>query len=110
MAPTKKASAKKAAKSKEAVAEVATPKELRPQSEKCQKIVEDVDDVLDSMDGILKAFVIFLNSTEKNEAGETVTAWHVDDPEHLLRALKKVETKAAKQALVITNMLAALSE
>lgn len=109
MPPTKKANAKKAAKSKDAAAEAA-PRQLQEESAKCKKILDDVDTILDAQDDLLKAFVILLNSTEKNEKDEVVTVCSQDDPEHILRALKKIEVKAERQSLVLKNMVAALSE
>lgn len=98
MAPTKKASASAKPKASKAKAEAAEPaKELTAESEGCKKILDDIDGVLDSMDDVLKAFMLFIG-------GEDCT---VDDPVHLERALRKIHNKAEKQILVLTNTVAA---
>jgi hypothetical protein len=94
MAPTKKAAAK--SKTAKAKAE-ATTSEPAKESEGCKKILDDIDGVLDSMDDVLKAFMLFIG-------GEDCT---VADPVHLERALRKIHNKAEKQILVLINTVAA---
>jgi hypothetical protein len=95
MAPTKKANASAKPKASKAKAEAAV--EPAKESEGCKKILDDIDGVLDSMDDVLKAFMLFIG-------GEDCT---VADPVHLERALRKIHNKAEKQILVLINTVAA---
>ena len=106
MAPGKKASAKKAPKGKkaaEAVEETPVAKELPAPSAGCQKILDDIDEVLGTMDDVLKAFVIHINTHEDD-------ACLPDDPHHIELGLGKIRNKASAQVTCLQKMVEALNE